>query len=69
MVFLRFDGGFDLLAPLGEIAQILKPCFERPECRVIHRAVLFLAVAGDKRNGVALVQQGDDVFDIFLLAV
>ena len=47
----------------------MKPCFERPECRVIHRAVLFLAVAGDKRNGVALVQQGDDVFDIFLLAV
>ena len=32
-------------------------------------AVLLLAVAGDERNGVAFVQKGNDVFNIFLLAV
>ena len=68
-LFLRGDGGLDLLAPLGKIAQILEPCFERPKRCVVHCAVLLLAVAGDERNGVAFVQKGNDVFNIFLLAV
>ena len=57
------------LEPLGKIAQILEPCFERPKRCVVHCAVLLLAVAGDERNGVAFVQKGNDVFNIFLLAV
>ena len=56
-------------APLREIAQILQPRFQRPKRRVVHRAVLLLAVAGDERDGVALIQKGDDIFDIFLPAV
>ena len=68
-LFLRGDGGLDLLAPLGEIAQILQPRLKRAERRVVHGAVLLLAVAGDEGNGVALVKKGDDICDIFLSAV
>ena len=59
---LPVDGGQHLLPALGQITQIAQPVLQLPQGGVVHSAVKLLAVAGDERDGVALVQQGDDIF-------
>ena len=59
---LGFNGRFDLPAPLLQIAEILEPLGQVPDGLVVHGPVHLLAVTGDKGNGVAHVQQGDNVF-------
>ena len=66
--FLRLDCGSDFAAPLVEIAQILQPLLQLTQRRVVHAAMLLLAVARDEGNGVALVNERDDVFNIPLRA-
>ena len=61
---LLVDGFFHALAPLFKAAQVLEPFFERAQRGVVHRAVQFLAVAGDEGDGVALVEQAHDVFNV-----
>ena len=58
---LRLDRGFDFVTAGLQIFEVLQARLERAERRVVHRAVRLLAVTGDEGNGVALVQQGDDV--------
>ena len=61
---LLVNGLFHRLAALFETAEVLQPLFERAQRRVVHRAVELLAVAGDKGDGVALVEQAHDVFNV-----
>ena len=65
---LLFNGFLDCIAPLLQPAQILKALGESAQGRVVHRAVQFLAVAGDEGNGVALVDELDDIIDMALFA-
>ena len=62
---LLFDGGEDGLAAFLKVPKILQPGLQRAQDSVVHRTVQLLAVAGDEGDGVALVQQADDVFDVF----
>ena len=59
---LPVDGGLHLLPPRLQIPQIAQPVLQLPQGGVVHGAVLLLAVAGNEGDGVALIQQGDDVF-------
>ena len=61
---LPVDGGLHLLPPLVQIPQVLQSVLQLPQGGVVHGAVLLLAVAGDKGDGAALVQQGDDVLHV-----
>ena len=61
---LLLNGGENGVAPFLKIAQVLQPSFQRAQCCVVHGPVQFLAVTGDERNGVALIQQTDDIFHI-----
>ena len=63
---LRLDRGLDFVTPGLQIFEVLQARLECAERRVVHRAVRLLAVAGDEGNGVALVQQGDDILNIGL---
>ena len=58
---LAVDGVFDLLPALGQVPQIVQPVLQGPQGRVVHAAVELLAVAGDEGDGVALIQQVDDI--------
>ena len=59
------NGRKDRLAALLQRAKILQPRLERAQDRVVHGAVELFAVARDKGDRVPLVQQADDVFNIF----
>ena len=61
---LPIDGGQHLLPALGQITQVAQAILQLPQGGVVHRAVEFLAVAGNEGDGVALVQKGDDVFHV-----
>ena len=61
---LLLDRLFHALAALLHLAKIRKTLLQRAQRGVVHRAVHFLAVARDKGDGVSLVQQRDDVFDM-----
>ena len=63
---LPLDGVFDLAAPCVQIAQIMQPVGQGAQGGVVHGAVKFLAVAGDKGDGIALVDEGDDVLYVRL---
>ena len=65
---LLLDGFLHRVAPLLKPAQIFKALGESAQGRVIHRAVQLLTVAGDERDGVALVDELDDIIDMVLLA-
>ena len=59
--------GLLYLIPAGlKITQIGQPRLKIPQGGVIHGPVHLLAVTGDKGNGVAFVDEPDDVFHIFL---
>ena len=58
---LAVDGVFHLLAALVQVPQIAQPVLQGPQGGVVHAAVQLLAVAGDEGDGIALVQQVDDV--------
>ena len=64
-LFLGLDGFADLLPALGEIPEILQPVGQSAERGVVHGSVEFLAVPGNKRNGVAFIQKGHHIFNIF----
>ena len=64
---LIFDGIFHLVPTGLEVAQIGKAGLQSTQGGIVHGTVHFLAVAGDKGDGVALVHQGNDVFHVFLL--
>ena len=66
---LAVDSSLDLLPPLLQIAQVLQPLLQGAQGGVIHGAVELLAVAGDEGDGVALVQQGDDVGYVLLALI
>ena len=61
---LLVDGVFHRFAALFETAEVPEALFERAQRGVVHRAVQLLAVAGDEGNGVALVEQSHNVFDV-----
>ena len=44
--------------------QYFAPGFQGTQGRIVHGAVHFLAVAGDEGDGVAFVNQRDDVFNV-----
>ena len=58
------NGGLDRLPPLGKATQIRKALFERAQRGVVHRTVQLLAVACDKGDGVALVDELYHIFDV-----
>ena len=60
-LLLSLDGGLYLLPPLLQIPKIVQPVLQLPQGGVVHAAVQLLPVAGDEGNGVALIQQVDDV--------
>ena len=66
---LVFDGLFDLVPALLQIAQVGEPGFQSAQGGVVHGAVHFLAVAGDEGDGVAFVDEGNDVLNIFQLLI
>ena len=66
---LLLNGFFHRLPALRQPPQILEPVGQGADQLVVHGAVEFLAVAGDKGDGVALVQEGDDVLYVLLRAV
>ena len=59
------DGGSDLLLALIQAAQIFQTVTQVTQHLVVHRAGDLLAVAGDKRDSIALVDQVDRPLDIF----
>ena len=63
-LLLLGDARLNALLAFGEIAQIGKTLLKCAQGGVVHRAVQLLAVAGDERNGVALVEQSDDIFNV-----
>ena len=63
---LIFDGFLYFVPTLLQISEIGKSGFQIPQCGVIHGTVEFLSVPGDKGNGVSLIQQSDNIFNIFL---
>ena len=58
------DGIFDGLPPFHQPPQIAEAFFQVPQNGVVHGPVQFLAVTGDEWNGVASVQELDDVGDV-----
>ena len=54
---LGLNGRADLLPPLLQAAQVLEALLQGAQGGVVHGAVELLAVAGDKGDGVALVQK------------
>ena len=68
-LFLRLDQAADLLSALVKTAQIIELFAERADQLVVHRAVHFLAVARDKRNGVSIIEQRDHVLCVLLFYV
>ena len=60
-LLLSLDGGLYLLPPLFQIPKIVQPVLQLSQGGVVHAAVKLLPVAGDEGNGVALIQQVDDV--------
>ena len=63
-LLLLGDARLNALLAFGEIAQIGKTLLKRAQGGVVHRAVQLLAVAGDEGDGVALVEQSDDIFNV-----
>ena len=61
---LLLNGFFHRLPPFLEAPEIGKTLFQRAQGGVIHGPMEFLAVAGDEGDGIALVQKGDDVFNV-----
>ncbi len=59
---LRIDQRADLALALVQRPQCAQPLAKLPEHLVVHAARHLLAVAGDKGDGVACVNQGQDVF-------
>ena len=61
---LVFDGLLYLVPAVLEVAQVLQAVGQLTDELVVHGPVELLAVAGDEGDGVSLVQQGDDVFNV-----
>ena len=66
---LGLNGPQDLLPPLLQAPQVGEPGLQGAQGGVVHGTVELLAVAGDEGDGVALVQQGDDIFNVGELLV
>ena len=64
---LRLDRGTDLVLALLQSFKIIVPLGYGAYDLIVRRAVHLLAVARDKRNGIALVEQVDDVGAVFFL--
>ena len=62
---LIFNGALYFLPTLLKIAQIGQTGFQGPKGCVVHGAVHFFSVTGNKGNGIAFIHQGDDIFNIF----
>ena len=65
-LFLLGDGANDLLPALLQAAQVFQPVAQIAQGGVIQAIGHFLAVAGDKGDGIALVQQADGGFHLRL---
>ena len=63
------DGFFHRFPALIQIAQILQPLLQGAQGGVVHGAVELLAVAGDKGDGVSLIQKLHHIFHIFFVCV
>ena len=61
---LLLNGGAHLLPLLVEAAQVFEPFVQLTQHLVVERAGHLLAVAGDKRDGVAVVDEFDGVFHL-----
>ena len=61
---LLLNGIFYRLPALLQPPEVLETLFQRAERRVVHGAVKLFTVTGNKGNGIALVQQADDVLYI-----
>ena len=68
-LFLSFDQGAYFLSALVQTAQIIEFFAEFTDQLVVHGAVHFLAVTGDERDRVAVVEQGDDVLRVLLFGI
>ena len=62
---LLSDGGGDLVLALIEAAQVFESVAEIAQHLIVHRAGGFLAVAGDERDGIALIDQLDCALHVF----
>ena len=63
------DGGGDFLLALIEAAQIFQTVAQIAQHLIVHRAGGLLAVAGDKGDGVPLIDQFNSPLDIFDIQV
>ena len=63
--FLRGNQPLDLLFARLDIAQIFQPLLQFAKHRVVQRPGDLLAVTGDKRDGVSLINQRHGLFDLF----
>ena len=63
------DRSGNLLPAFLQAAQIVKPLGKLPQNLIVTGTGLLLPVARDKRDGIALIDQGDDIFHQFLCDV
>ena len=61
---LSLNCGKDCLATIIKLSEIHQTLFERPQLRIRESAGHFLAVAGNKRNGCAFVEESDGSFHL-----
>ena len=61
---LPVDSGLDLAPAFFQIAQVLEAVGQGAQGGVVHGSVEFLAVAGDKGDGIPLVNELDHVFHV-----
>ena len=64
---LIFDGFQNFFSTLLKIAKICQTGFQIAKGGIIHSAMHFLTVAGDKGDGIAFVHQCNHIFYVFLL--
>ena len=56
---MLLDGGKDRGAALVELAQAFQLCCDPAQRLFVQRAGRFFAIASDKRDGIAIFEQGD----------
>ena len=68
-LFLTVDQLADLFSALVEVAQVFQLLAECADELVVHGAVHLLTVTGDEGDGIALIEQGDDVLRVLLFDI
>ena len=66
---LTVNGSTDGLPAFTQRAKVLQSLGQCPEQGIVHGPMELLSITGDKGNGIALIQQVDDVCDVLGLLI